>query len=57
MKRESVTEFRRKTLIEWASGEVIEVTSRGAIVGYWVPRDEWARMQEASKEAPEDTND
>ena len=36
---------------------VIEVRTRGVTVGYWVPRDEWERMQELARRRGEDGTD
>ena len=45
MKRVSKTEFRDMPSVELGRDGVLEVVSHGTIVGYWVPRDEWAYMQ------------
>jgi len=39
------TEFRRLPLVELGRDGVIRVTTRGTVVGYWVPRDDWRTIR------------
>jgi hypothetical protein len=45
MRQEQMTGFRRLSLLELARNGIIKVLSRGEVVGYWVPRDEWGRIE------------
>ena len=42
MKRVTKTAFRDTPSVELGRNGVLEVVSHGSVVGYWVPRDEWA---------------
>ena len=47
MKRVTKTAFRNTPALELGRDGVLEVVSHGTVVGYWVPRDEWERVQHA----------
>ena len=46
MKRVTKTAFRDMPSVELGRDGVLEVVSHGTVVGYWVPRDEWKKVQE-----------
>ena len=45
MREMQATSFRRMPIVEMGRDGVIEVKSRETVVGYWVPRDEWAKIE------------
>ena len=45
MKQVTKTAFRDMPSVELGRDGVLEVVSHGTVVGYWVPRDEWARIE------------
>jgi len=50
MRRISKTDFRNLSSVELGRDGVLEVVSHGTVVGYWVPRDEWVRMCDETRQ-------